>query len=100
MVLTVRGNLNIVSSLRSATCSLNVIPITLLKEVLDSIAPNIISVISSSFQTSSVPSCFKHAVVNPLLKKANMDPSDLNNYRPISKSFGESCFKSVIPLLN
>ncbi len=55
------------------------------RSVLDAVVPNIISVINSSLQTSLVPSYFKHAVVHPLLKKANLDPADLNNYRPISK---------------
>lgn len=32
-----------------------------------------------------VPSYFKHATSQPLLKKPNLDPSVLNNYRPISK---------------
>ncbi len=77
--------LNIVSSLRSTTCSLDVIPTSLLMEVLDAVVPNIISIINSSLQTSLFPSYFKHAVVHPLLKKVNLDPADFNNYRPISK---------------
>ena len=31
-----------------------------------------------------VPQCFKHALVKPLLKKANLDPNCLSNYRPVS----------------
>ena len=32
----------------------------------------------------SVPDSFKHAVVRPLLKKQNMPPNELKNYRPVS----------------
>ncbi len=74
--------LDIVFSLRSTTRPLDVISAMLLKEVSDS-APNTVSVINSSLQTSSVPSRFEHAVVHLMLYKANLDPSDLNNYRPI-----------------
>jgi len=31
-----------------------------------------------------LPDCLKHATVTPLLKKPNLDTSDLSNFRPIS----------------
>jgi len=34
--------------------------------------------------TKLLPNCHKSAIVKPLLKKTNLDPSDLNSYRPIS----------------
>ena len=37
-----------------------------------------------SLSCSVVPQCFKHALVKPLLKKANLDPNCLSNYRPVS----------------
>ena len=40
--------------------------------------------INKSLSSGVVPSCFKHALVRPLLKKANLDPNCLRNYRPIS----------------
>lgn len=46
---------------------------------------SIISIINCSLSTGSFPSCWKQAVVQPLLKKPNLDPLDLFNYRPISK---------------
>ena len=39
---------------------------------------------NESLVTGFVPPCFKHAVVKPLLKKANLDPENLKNYRPVS----------------
>ena len=34
---------------------------------------------------TQVPRCFKRAVVQPLLKKSNLDAASFNNYRPISR---------------
>jgi len=34
--------------------------------------------------TGCFPSVFKHAVVRPLLKKAELDDGQLKNYRPVS----------------
>uniref|UniRef100_A0A3P9NRW5 Reverse transcriptase domain-containing protein n=1 Tax=Poecilia reticulata TaxID=8081 RepID=A0A3P9NRW5_POERE len=45
----------------------------------------ILKVINASLQSGCVPSTLKHAVVKPLLKKSNLDSSDLANFRPISK---------------
>lgn len=40
---------------------------------------------NQSFIEGLVPSYFKHALVQPLLKKPSLDPSVVNNYRPILK---------------
>ena len=42
-----------------------------------------INIMSNSLTTSTIPSDFKTAVVKPLLNKPSLDPSALNNYRPI-----------------
>ena len=39
---------------------------------------------NKSLDSGQYPKSFKHAVVLPLLKKENMDPTQLNNYRPVS----------------
>jgi len=44
-----------------------------------------LNIINSSLVSGSVPAIFKHAVVQPLIKNANLNPNELNNYRPISK---------------
>uniref|UniRef100_A0A9J7Y1L6 Reverse transcriptase domain-containing protein n=1 Tax=Cyprinus carpio carpio TaxID=630221 RepID=A0A9J7Y1L6_CYPCA len=77
--------LSIISNMNPTTCSFDAIPTKLLKDVLPSVLPSLLSIINSSLQMSSVPLCLKQAVVHPLLKKDNLDPSDFNNYRPISK---------------
>jgi len=50
----------------------------IVKEFSNLLAPFITLLISKS------PQSFKHAVVLPLLKKENMDPTQLSNYRPVS----------------
>ena len=75
----------IVSSMRISSSPLDILPTTLLKQVFCSISSPLLSIINSSLSSGCVPSYFKQAVVQPLLKKNNLNPSILSNYRPISK---------------
>lgn len=61
------------------------VPARFLKEVFPSIGQSVLAIINSSMSTSVVPSSFKQAVVQPLLKKPGLDNSALANFRPISK---------------
>ena len=63
----------------------DIVPTTLLLKMFDIVGPCVEKIINLSLRSGSVPSYFKHAVVNPILKKPNLDPSEPNNYRPISK---------------
>ncbi len=90
---------DIILNMKSTTCSCDVVPTKLLKDVL----PSLLSIINGSLQTGIVPSCLKKAAVQPLLKKNNLDPTELNNYRPMLKlpflhSFGKGCNKPDFPL--
>ena len=73
-----------ISQMTSSSCSLDTIPTTFLKEVLDSVIGDILKIVNSSLQSGIYPDLLKTAVVRPLLKKHNLDPSVLGNYRPIS----------------
>ena len=53
--------------------------------VLDTVAPFLLLLINTILTSGCVPAAFKHAVVQPLLKKPNLDPAILSNFRPISK---------------
>ena len=75
----------LVSSMKSSSSPLDILPTSMLKEVISSIGPCLVSIINCSLESGSVPSFFKQAVVQPLLKKPNLDPSLPKNYRPISK---------------
>jgi hypothetical protein len=65
-------------------CILDPIPTWLLKSVSSHIAPVIATMCNKSFAQSVFPDLHKKAVVRPLLKKPNLDTSDLASYRPIS----------------
>ncbi|XP_060563505.1 uncharacterized protein LOC132722906, partial [Ruditapes philippinarum] len=71
---------------KSATksCELDPIPTWLLKECLDELTPVITSFINVSLDAAYVPIMFKHSRIRPLLKKPNLDPNELKNYRPVS----------------
>lgn len=56
----------------------------LFKEAFDSVEPAI-PLLNSSLTSGCIPAAFKHAVVQPLIKKKNLDPAVFSNYRPISK---------------
>ena len=53
----------------------------IMKEFSNLLAPFITLLFSKSLDSRRYPQSFKHAVVLPLLKKENMDPTQLNNYR-------------------
>lgn len=55
----------------------------LLLEVLGMVQPFILTILNSSLSQGTVPLILKHAVVNPLRKKASLDPYSLDSYRPI-----------------
>ncbi len=66
------------------TCMLDPIPSKLLREVLPEVIDPLLAIINSSLSLGYVPKTFKLAVIKPLIKKPQLDPKDLVNYRPIS----------------
>ena len=73
----------IIKSFSNATCNLDAIPTKLLKQCTPVITPWITDIVNESLQTSIFPSCWKQAVVKPLIKKAGLEP-EFKNYRPVS----------------
>uniref|UniRef100_A0A8C1KKX3 Reverse transcriptase domain-containing protein n=1 Tax=Cyprinus carpio TaxID=7962 RepID=A0A8C1KKX3_CYPCA len=63
---------------------LDPIPSKLLKEVLPEVIDPLLTIINSSLLLGYVPKTFKLAVIKPLIKKPQLDPKELVNYRPIS----------------
>ncbi len=63
---------------------LDPIPSKLLKEVLPEVIDPLLAIINSSLSLGYVPKNFKLAVIKPLIKKPQLDPKDLVNYRAIS----------------
>ena len=60
-------------------------PSKLIVKTLPVFLPYITHLINSSFYYGVFPQTLKHAFVKPLLKKANLDPREPQNYRPISQ---------------
>uniref|UniRef100_A0A8C6UMC1 Reverse transcriptase domain-containing protein n=1 Tax=Neogobius melanostomus TaxID=47308 RepID=A0A8C6UMC1_9GOBI len=67
-----------------SSCQLDPLPTALVKASTPAISPLITNIIQASLTTGTVPFPLKTAAVTPILKKPGSDPSDLNNFRPIS----------------
>ncbi|KAL0146641.1 hypothetical protein M9458_057981, partial [Cirrhinus mrigala] len=68
---------------KPTTCLLDPVPTKLLKELLPVAEEPLLNIINSSLSLGHVPKPFKLAVIQPLIKKPQLDPSELANYRPI-----------------
>ena len=66
------------------SCDLDPFQTLLLKSCIDQLIFPITTIINLSMQSGVVPRDFKHALVNPLIKKQTLCKNDLKNYRPIS----------------
>ena len=73
-------------STQSKSCKINLIPTSLLKQILPSTVEIIADIINISLRDRVFPESLKKALVKPLLKKVNLDLLD-RNFRPIS-NFG------------
>ncbi|KAG5857203.1 hypothetical protein ANANG_G00016620 [Anguilla anguilla] len=71
-------------SRRPTTCALDPIPSSLLQTITPDILPFVTSLVNSSLSSGCFPSSFKLAHVTPLLKKPTLDPSIIQNNRPVS----------------
>uniref|UniRef100_A0A4W5PSW4 Reverse transcriptase domain-containing protein n=1 Tax=Hucho hucho TaxID=62062 RepID=A0A4W5PSW4_9TELE len=76
--------MKIIMASKPSSCILDPIPTKLLKELLPVLGPPMLNIINSSLSTGCAPNSLKVAVIKPLLKKPNLDPENIKNYRPIS----------------
>ncbi len=74
---------DIVGRMKPSNCPGDKISLWLLQKAFDIIEPSILSIINMSLVTGMMPLSLKHAVVQPLLKKPNLDQEVLSNFRPI-----------------
>uniref|UniRef100_A0A672H2B5 Reverse transcriptase domain-containing protein n=1 Tax=Salarias fasciatus TaxID=181472 RepID=A0A672H2B5_SALFA len=70
---------------KPSSSPVDVLPSKLTASVFDTIGPWVTKMLNLSLASGVFPSIFKHAVVEPKLKKANLDQHELKNYRSISK---------------
>ncbi|XP_064185896.1 uncharacterized protein LOC135251944 [Anguilla rostrata] len=69
---------------RPTTCALDPVPSSLLQTITPDILPFVTSLVNSSLSSGCFPSSFKLAHITPVLKKPTLDPSVIQNYRPVS----------------
>ena len=90
----------VLQEMSEKSCDLDPVPVPILHDCLEEITPIVVDIINKSLSSGVVHSCFKHALVRPLLKKANLDSNFLKNYRPISvKGARAHCVKAVFAAL-
>ena len=65
------------------SCELDPIPTFLLKKILPSVSQLFTGIINNSITVGTFPNCIKGALVQPVLKKANLDLIN-KNYRVVS----------------
>ena len=66
------------------SCELDSMPTTLMYECMDVLLPSLTHITNESLTTGVFPPDFKTAIAKPQLKKQNLDPNNVKNYRPIS----------------
>ena len=74
----------LVKKIAAKSCSLDPVPASLLRYCIDDLLPIIKSVVNLSFNSASMPSSMKNAVLSPLLKKPSLDFEIFSNFRPVS----------------
>jgi len=74
---------NIISKLKPATCISDPIPTSFFK-VYSCMDEHVLHIVNCSLQTGVFPQVLKTTVVKPYLKRNNLDPWIVNNYRPVS----------------
>ncbi|XP_061759223.1 probable RNA-directed DNA polymerase from transposon BS isoform X1 [Nerophis ophidion] len=82
--ITLEGLLQRVNGIKQTTCLLDPLPGKLIKELFVLLGPSVLNIINLSLSSGTVPVAFKKAVIHPLLKRPNLDPDLMVNYRPVS----------------
>ena len=81
----------------SKSCVVDPNPAILMKECYDTLLPVITDIVNMSFNTAIVPTAFKEAVVDPILKNDSLHHEVYRNFRPISNlSFISKATEKVV----
>lgn len=75
---------NIVGQLKPSGSPHDILPPRFFKQVFEVFGPTVQNIMNSCLETAMVPDDMKHGFVHPLLKKPNLDPTVLSNFRPVS----------------
>ena len=74
----------IIAKSPTKSCSLDPAPTWIVKDSVDELIPMVTILVNLSLQSANVPDSMKQALVTPLLKKDDLNPEVLKNYRPVS----------------
>ena len=75
---------SLVMSSPPKSCPLDPIPTKFIINNINCITESLKCIINDYLESGIMPSCLKHALVTPLIKKPNIDQNDLKNYCPVS----------------
>lgn len=75
---------DIIQHLKPSSCCCVILPKGFFKNVLNYTTSERLQIANTTLLSGVLPKALKTAVIKPLLKENNLDPSLLNNYRPIS----------------
>ena len=74
----------IIGASPSKHCLLDPAPTWLIKQLLPDLAETIAKMCNMSLEEGIFPNSLKSTIVRPRLKKTNLDPENMNSFRPIS----------------
>ena len=87
----------IIAKSPTKSCSLDPAPTWMVKDSVDELIPTVTILVNLSLQSANMPDSMKQALVTPLLKKDDLDPEVLKNYRPVSNlSFLSKVLERVV----
>ena len=87
----------IIAKSPTKSCSLDPAPTWMVNDSVDELIPMVTILVNLSLQSANVPDSMKQALVTPLLKKDDLDPEVLKNYRPVSNlSFLSKVLERVV----
>ena len=74
----------LIFTMNNKSCNLDPIPAWLLKDCIHELLPMITAIANLSLTSGIFPDRCRQAIIRPLLKKPNLNPEELKNYRPVS----------------
>jgi len=66
------------------SCTLDPVPTFLVREFVNLLLPFLTMLVNTSLMQGQLPASQKHAIVTPRLKRSDLDPTDIANFRPVS----------------
>jgi hypothetical protein len=83
-VVSVYDVIAVIGRLPEKLPAIDPMPTLMLKVMTDLMSPFVAELFCHSIAIGQIPSCFKHAYITPIVKKAGLDNTEPSSYRPIS----------------